>query len=139
MGRVLLRRVHALAVAYLSQVLVVMCGWAFPLILSRFQAVLYCSLLGLSLITFPVHRLTVSFRRTVLCGGITGYVAGLISSNLTPLLEGRHLHDLLRARRVMGMELLMEPLMIFAWLIGICFGLTLLAQDRKVPAKRTGG
>lgn len=134
MGRALIRRVRALAVAYLSQVLVVMCGWAFPLILNRFwkyEAVLYCSLFGLSLITFPVHRLTVSFRQTVLCGAITGYVASVISGNLTPLFEGKHLHDLLHSWRVMDMEcFLMGPVVIFGWLIGICFGLGLLVQER---------
>lgn len=140
MERALVPRLYALAVAYLSQILLVICGWAFPLISKRFwkyEVVLYCSLFALSLIVFPVHRLTVSFPRTVLCGAITGYVAGMISGNLTPLFDGKHFRDLLHAWRIMGMELFMEPVIICGWLIGIFFGLTLLAQDRRILARQT--
>lgn len=139
-GKILIRRVYALAVAYLLQVLIALCGLAFPFMLKRFwkyEAVFYCSFSGFSFIAFPVHRLTVSLRRSVMWGTITGYIAGLISVSLTPLFEGRHLHDLLHAWKMIGMDLFVWPVITLCWLIGICFGLTLVAQDRKILAKQT--
>lgn len=135
MGRALTRRVYALAVAYLSQWCMVFCGLVFPFMANRFwkyEAVLYSFLFGLSFIAFPVHRLTVSFRRTILCGAVTGYVSAVLSLLFTPLLEGERFHNLFRGWSIFSMADVMIPVETLCWLIGICFGLALLVQERRL-------
>lgn len=130
---------YALVVAYLSQLLTGLCGLFFPFMLHRFwkyEAVLYCFLLGLSFISFPVHRLNLSFWRAVWRGAVTGYLAALLSLLCTPLLEGQHSGDFLHGWMIVGRALFLMPIVTLCWLVGICFALTLLAQDRKILTRQ---